>query len=336
MNWLALDIGGANLKAADGQGFAAEQPFPLWQAPTQLHRAVADLFSVAPASSAVAVTMTGELADCYATKREGVRQILQQVEQAAGDRMLRVYRTAGDFVTAADAVRDPHSVAASNWHALATWAIRQLPARDGLLIDIGSTTTDIIPISAENVCAVGSTDVDRLTSGELVYTGIRRTGVATLVSFLPYRGRMCGVARETFATTGDVYLTLQKLTEDPTDCDTADGRPATRSAARNRLARMLCMDEEQITFEDSHTIAVAVMESQLKLLQSALEQVLNRQQRKLPTALVSGSGEFLARVLLEKAAPEMQVFSLSEQGNLPISQCAPAHAVAVLARERCR
>ncbi len=29
MNWLALDIGGANLKVADGQGFAASHPFAL-------------------------------------------------------------------------------------------------------------------------------------------------------------------------------------------------------------------------------------------------------------------------------------------------------------------
>ena len=36
MKWLALDIGGANLKAADGEGFAVSQPFPLWENPEQL------------------------------------------------------------------------------------------------------------------------------------------------------------------------------------------------------------------------------------------------------------------------------------------------------------
>jgi len=335
MNWLALDIGGANLKAADGQGFSAAQPFALWQEPNQLHQAIAEILSIAPPCTAVAVTMTGELADCYPTKREGVRQILEQVGQGAGERVLRVYRTAGDFVNVADAVRDPHLVSASNWHALATWASHQLPATAGVLIDIGSTTTDLIPIHNERVCAVGHTDSERLMSGELVYTGIRRTPVATLVSDLPYREKRCGVARETFATTLDVYLTLKELTEDPEDCTTADGRPATRQAAHNRLARMLCLDEEDITTEDCHRMAASVMDSQIQLIQHALTQVLGRQKQKPPVAILSGSGEFLARQILQQTAPEISVDSLSEHGVLKDSQCAPAHAVAVLAEEQC-
>ena len=335
MNWLGVDIGGANLKTADGMGYATEESFALWKSPARLHEALAEIFSIAPISDAVAVTMTGELADCYRTKGEGVAHILGQVEQAAGDRRLRVYRTAGDFVTAPDAVDQPHSVAAANWHALATWASRILPADDGLLIDIGSTTTDIIPITAGNVSVQGTTDTQRLASGELVYTGIRRTGVATLVSSLPYRGQHCDVARETFATTGDIYLTLRKLPENIQDCETADGRPSTRAAAHDRLARMLCADGTEVTGEDVYQIATAVMESQMQLLQRALEQVLDRQPRKPTAALISGSGEFLAHCLLQRVLPDLEIISLRERGDLPVSQCAPAHAVALLARERC-
>lgn len=36
MNWLALDIGGANLKVADGHGFAESYSFALWKDPNGL------------------------------------------------------------------------------------------------------------------------------------------------------------------------------------------------------------------------------------------------------------------------------------------------------------
>lgn len=336
MNWLAFDIGGAHLKAADGCGFSLEQPFALWRQPAELHLGIAKMLALAPPCDAVAVTMTGELADCYPARAEGVRQILQEVEQGSGDRLLRVYRTAGDFVSVTDAVREPDAVAASNWHAMARWAGRQFPRGSAVLIDIGSTTTDLIPISDGQVHAAGKTDVARLQSGELVYTGVRRTPIATLISELPYQGTACGVARETFATTLDVYLTLNQWPEDAKDCDTADSRPATKSAARRRMARMLCLDQDDLTHEECHTMAAAVMESQLDLLGKALVGVLKRQVATNPYAIISGCGEFLARELVRRCAPDMHVDSLRKDGDLNDSQCAPAHAVAILARELCR
>ena len=336
MNWLAFDIGGAHLKVADGCGFSLEQPFALWRQPAELHQGIARMLALAPPCDAVAVTMTGELADCYPARAEGVRQILQEVEQGSGDRLLRVYRTAGDFVSITDAVREPHAVAASNWHAMARWAGRQFSRGSAVLIDIGSTTTDLIPLSEGQVHAAGKTDLARLQSGELVYTGVRRTPIATLISELPYQGTLCGVARETFATTLDVYLTLDQWPEDTGDCATADSRPATKAAARRRLARMLCLDQDDLTREDCRAMAAAVMESQLNLLEKALARVLKRQAATNAYAILSGCGEFLARQLVHRMAPNMHVESLRAADNLNNSQCAPAHAVAVLARELCR
>ena len=124
MKWLALDIGGANLKIADGGDFAASQPFPLWQKSSHLHKALERLLKTAPASDALAVTMTGELADCYRTKAEGVRHILSEVQRAATDSRICVYRNDGQFVSTATAIDDPLPVAAANWHALARFVGR--------------------------------------------------------------------------------------------------------------------------------------------------------------------------------------------------------------------
>ena len=44
-----------------------------------------------------------------------------------------------------------------------------------LLLDLGSTTCDIIPIAYAHPQPFGRTDTARLKSGELVYCGVRRT-----------------------------------------------------------------------------------------------------------------------------------------------------------------
>src|SRR5438445_198069 len=77
-----------------------------------------------------------------------------------------------------------------------------------LLIDIGSTTTDLIPMDRGTVAARGRSDTERLQAGELVYAGIRRTPLCALATELPFRGIPTGLAAELFASTLDVYLTL--------------------------------------------------------------------------------------------------------------------------------
>ena len=81
MSWLGLDIGGANLKAANAAGWAQSIPFALWRDPAGLAAALAELIAQAPAADRLAVTMTGELCDCFRTKAEGVRHILAAVAQ---------------------------------------------------------------------------------------------------------------------------------------------------------------------------------------------------------------------------------------------------------------
>src|SRR5688572_22706360 len=119
MTWLGLDIGGANLKAADGRGWTRSMPFPLWREPDLLAPALGRLIAEAPATDRLAVTMTGELCDCYRTKAEGVSHILSAVEDAAARRQISVYLVDGRLVSPGEARCLPQLAAASNWHVLA-------------------------------------------------------------------------------------------------------------------------------------------------------------------------------------------------------------------------
>ena len=144
---LGLDVGGANLKAATLDGFAVQTPFPLWKQPEWLANALRRLVNDAPPFDRVAVTMTGELCDCFETKRVGVNAILDAVETAVeGTAPITVWTTDGRFVDLAEARREYLKTAASNWLATATYAGRFVSSGAALLMDVGSTTTDIIPL----------------------------------------------------------------------------------------------------------------------------------------------------------------------------------------------
>jgi probable H4MPT-linked C1 transfer pathway protein len=338
MNWLALDIGGANLKMADGLGFALASPFELWREPGQLSQELRTLIAQAPPTSHLAVTMTGELCDCFETKSEGVKFILQAVIDAADGRHTRVYRTDGKMVTPQAGMSQPLLAAASNWHALARFCGRFAPQGPALLIDVGSTTCDVIPLRDGAPATSNVSDTQRLAAGELVYTGVQRSPVCAILESAPYRGGDVPIAQEVFATTLDVYIILKELAEDPTLNNTADNRPATKGASRRRLARMICADDESFNHRDAVVLATAVRDAQAHRLASAAQRVMNEMPDRPQAFIVAGQGEFLARRAVEALrsdalGSEAQVVSLARDLGFLVSRCACAHALAVLSRE---
>ena len=309
------------------------QPFPLWERPEHLADALRSLIAAAPPCGALAVTMTGELADCFQTKREGVARILQHLATAAEGRQTRVYLIGGKLVSTQVALRQPLAAAASNWHALARFAGRFAPQGPALLVDIGSTTTDLVPLVAGQPRAQGTNDPERLACGELFYTGVERSPVCAVVGGLPWRGRSCPVAQELFATTRDAYLVLGELPPEPDNTDTADRRGATSELARDRLARSICADREMFDDGDARAAAEAIQRGQLVKLSQSARRVLRRLPGPVATVIICGRGEFLARRLVEEIPLSVPVVSLSEILGPEISRCATAHALAVLAQE---
>ena len=253
MTLLALDIGGANLKAADNSGTVRSRPFPLWKEPENLADALRSLAADFPPPDRVAVTMTGELCDCFRTKSEGVDRILDSVEAAFPEADRQAWGTDGQFHPFSNARSNVNRISASNWSALALVAARLVP--NGLLIDVGSTTTDIIPLRQGKPVPTGLTDTDRLRSGELIYAGVKRTPLCALATKLKHRGQRTGLMAELFATTYDVYVSLRNVEESPADFSTADGRPATIEFARERLARMVGADRDGFPQEDALELA---------------------------------------------------------------------------------
>jgi (4-(4-[2-(gamma-L-glutamylamino)ethyl]phenoxymethyl)furan-2-yl)methanamine synthase len=323
---LGLDIGGANLKAAHTDRSARAIPFALWKHPERLAAELRGLCVSMSAHDQLAITMTGELCDCFVTKREGVRAILQSVHEFAGARSIRVWTTKRRFVDWQNAWDDPLCVAAANWLALAQFVAATFPDERLLLIDIGSTTTDLVYLHQGKPEPRGFNDYARLTYDELVYTGVRRTPLCAVMGIK--------VAAEWFATMLDAYLVLGLLPENPDDCDTADGRPATRACAHARLARMLCADTESFGVDRAHALAKSALKRQWVRILEAVRRVL-LDKPPIQKIVLAGSGEVLGRVVC--ARPELRdipIVALSELLGPQLSEAACAYAVAVLASRK--
>src|SRR5207248_51181 len=81
-----------------------------------------DLMKSMPKSDLLAVTMTGELCDCFDSKRQGVRAILDAVKLAATHSPIQVWTTSGSFKNLEEAQADFLKTAAANWLVLASYA----------------------------------------------------------------------------------------------------------------------------------------------------------------------------------------------------------------------
>lgn len=270
-----------------------------------------------------AVTMTAELSQAFHTKGEGVGFILDSIGSAFPERTIYVYSVDG-FVRTDQARRAPLSVGAANWAATATLVARSTPTC--VVIDIGTTSADLIPVVNGRVVALGRTDPERLLSGELVYTGALRTPVEAMADQVPLWGGNAGVAADGFAISGDVHLWLGELSAQDYTCAAPDGRSPTRQSAGERLARVVCADKEMLDDAAIDGIARALADAQVQRLAQALERILVRWPM-ISTAVVTGLGEFIAAAVA--TAVGLEVVSLTHQLG-SASRTAPAAAVALL------
>ena len=305
------DIGGAHLKACLTRGGVvldvAQWACPLWQGLDRLDQALQQARARWPAlHTAVhhAVTMSGEMVDAFAHREEGVQRIAMRLTEALPGEV-RLYAADAGWVAPPLAAQHWAQIASANWrataqHAAAAWG-------DGLLIDIGSTTTDLIVFADGQVPTASRSDHDRLATGELVYQGVVRTPLCALAPHMPFRGRPVGVMNEWFATTADVYRLTGELDPAHDAQPTADGQPKDRAATQQRLARLIGLDARDATEHEWLQLAHAWRAAQVESIVAALLRVLQAQPLRAPapTVVSAGCGAFLVPEIVARV-PALQ------------------------------
>lgn len=336
------DLGGANLKLArieKGRAVhVAQIPCPIRQDVSKFDQALEEALLLCPPQAGHAVTMTGELSDVFSDRAEGVAYLVDMMRTASGGDALFYGGRAG-FLDCIRAVERSPDVASANWHAGAALIAQVFP--DGLFVDVGTTTTDLIPLKAGTVAARGFTDGERLAESELIYTGVVRTPVMAVARTAPFKGRMQRIAAERFATMADVWRLLGELPldADPYPAPDLKGKSTQESAAR--LARMLGRDASEgglLAFAD---LARHFAECQLAEIEAAALTLATREEIEADAPVIgAGCGRFIARHLAQRLGRPYRDFAelidcAPGMGAMAAS-CAPAVAVGLLAEREFR
>jgi (4-(4-[2-(gamma-L-glutamylamino)ethyl]phenoxymethyl)furan-2-yl)methanamine synthase len=313
---IGWDIGGAHAKACLLQGGevidVAQWFCPLWMGMDRLeavlHSARQRWAGLAAAQHAV--TMTGEMVDLFADREDGVRKIAAELAQAlpatssprhdadAG----RVHFFAGDAGWCRDAEVPAlwSAIASANWLATARHAAQRIGT--GLLVDIGSTTTDVIAFRDGRVLTRSRTDAQRLASGELVYHGVVRTPLCAVARRIDWRGVPHNVMNEFFATTADVYRLTGELNPAHDLYPSADNSAKDPDSTRQRLARMIGLDRRDGSTDDGLDFAHSWRALQVSLLGDEVRRVMEAHGLPHDTVIVSaGCGDFLVPDVMASA-----------------------------------
>lgn len=341
MDVLGLDVGGANIKAA-GLRFGRKKKmkvaikyFPVWKIGKEklssaIQKTVEKLSWIS--FDLIGLTMTAELSDVYFDKVEGVNHILDCVCKIFSEKRILVLDVDGNLLTVDKARKKPYRVASANWMATG-WLVSQ-HLKNCLVVDVGSTTTSIIPILDGKVTVKGKTDLEKLLEGELVYTGALRTNIATIVDKVPVKSGYAKVSSEVFALTSDIHLILGNLSRKDYTTETADGRGKTIREAMARVARVVCADLNMLSKKEIIKICEYIYEKQLKQISQTIKKVLKKlKQKELPVVVTGIGKKFLAEAAAKKVGVK-QIIDLEKIVCWEASLCTPAYGLALMVSEK--
>lgn len=333
------DIGGAHVKAVqvDESGRALEvwhRVAPLWKGLDGFVETVRGIREEAGGRGLRhAVTMTGELADIFPTRAEGVRRIGECLARVLRGDALSYFSASAEFIE--DPAQRSHLVGSMNWVASTRLAARFV--EQGVFVDVGSTTTDLIRIAGNQARVTGFSDAARLACQELLYTGVARTPLMSLAARVDVGGQPCNLMAEHFATTADAYNLLGQLPDGLSPFDTADGAGCSRFESARRLARMIGRDcEEEDGLDEwvrlARTFAVLQQERILENLR------VHVSAGAAGVLIGAGTGRFLLPPLAARCGLEYQDMDgllgsrFTAGGAFTLADCLPAYSVAELYR----
>ncbi|MBY6240852.1 hydantoinase/oxoprolinase family protein [Methylosinus sp. Sm6] len=334
---IGWDIGGANLKAARAEGgrvvAAVQLPCNPHYGLARLEEAIATARERLGPAERHSVTMTAELSDAFETRAAGVATIAAIFLRQSGATHALFYAGEQGLVPYGAIPATATAIASANWRASAELVARQTP--EALLVDIGSTTTDLVPISGGRVTAQGGGDADRLANGELVYSGLLRGDPAATLAMAPLAGRWAPLLRESFATMSDVHRLLGALPGEADAEPAADGRGKTAEASIARLARLAGRDAADASPEQWRAFAAFLARAQMRLIEDQIALLRSRGALRDDAPIVgAGVGRGLAvRLAWAEGRPYRDIAEFIEaapQAAPTAADCAPAAALALL------
>ena len=295
MKIIGWDIGGAHIKAAKidfkKKTSKTKQIYsPIWKNVNYLKKSIKLIKKKLGKTNYHAITMTAELSDIFPDRKNGVKHIINLSSKILGEKNIFFY-SKKNFLKKKLAIKKPFELNSMNWHATASFVSNFFP--NCILVDIGSTTSDIIPIKNKEIISKDVSDYQRLKSNELIYLGVLRTPIQAVE-------RKKNLINENFANLSDVYRVLNKIPSTFDLLPTLDRKTKNKHDSARRIARIFGKDYKKNHFLKWKKIAYQIEGEHLKILKSVIKKIEKKNFLKKVPIIGAGIGEFLVKKIYNK------------------------------------
>ena len=295
MKIIGWDIGGAHIKAAKidfkKKTSKTEQIYsPIWENINNLKNSIKSIKKKLGKTNYHAITMTAELSDIFPNRKNGVKYIIKLSSKILGEKNIFFY-SKKNFLKKKSAIKKTFELSSMNWHATASFISNFFP--NCILVDIGSTTTDITPIKKNEIISKGTSDYQRLKSNELIYLGVLRTPIQAVE-------KKKNLINENFANLSDVYRVLNKIPNTVDLLPTLDNKTKNKHDSARRIARIFGKDYKKNHFLKWKKTAYQIEGKHLKILKNIIEKIEKKNFLKKVPVIGAGIGEFLVKKIYNK------------------------------------
>jgi len=295
MRIIGWDIGGAHIKAVKIDFIKKKSKTirvysPLWKNINNLKKSIKLIKKKLGKTDYHGLVMTAELSDIFKNRKIGAKYIVKLTSSILGKKKTFFYNKK-NFLKKEYALKKASCLKSLNWHATARHISNSFS--NCILIDIGSTTTDIIPIKNKKVIAKGKNDRQRLKSNELVYLGVLRSPIYAIE-------KKKNLIPENFADTADIYRVLKKIPKKYDLLPTKDKKSKNKHASARRIARVFGEDYKKNNFKKWKDISYQIKKKHLKILKEKINKIRKKNFSKKIPIVSAGIGDFLLKKINKK------------------------------------
>ena len=250
----------------------------------------------------------------FSSAKEGTHYIVDITENLFGGKVKYLglsYR----LYNAEEAKKDYLKVAARNWVATCYLTFYLKLFENGLVIDCGTNSTDIVPVLDSKPVTLDDNDREytRLKTGELFWSGLYFTQIPSISNTVVLDGERFQVKPSTNARIFDAYILLGIVS--PGDIIERYGSwqkgmsSISFESCADRILDTICADKELLTANDAKKIAQFLVEKQRENTEKTIKKILSAAKKKyevdLKVAAIAGAGKnLILRKALENLAFE--------------------------------
>lgn len=274
--YLGLDIGGAHIKIAV---MSTSESGRTWQVdciPVRADKFAASLdqiLSMLVGEHLVDVTIASQTACLlYDDIHQGTTTIMQTLARYSTRNPTLAVDVCGNLYPINNVAQAPERFVCSNVAVTASLVAKL--CSNALVLDMGSTSTDLIPIVDGTFEELLPTA--RLLSSAVLYLGVIRTPLQAVVSHLPYQGELLPVVGETIAAVADALVLTEDVSIDQYTMPTWDSGTKDVAGCTRRLAKLIAMNTHNFPQQAATFMAQYVREELLHKVVAAMYKVISK------------------------------------------------------------